>query len=315
MGDIREQNVSMILSEQQSTKFLKAFLLALLLLLPLKVAFSAVFPGREIGSIRSWYEAKVERLKPMPSPRIILAGGSATYFGLDAGVLSKKLGQSVMNFGLHAGMGALTNVELAIHQARPGDLIIWSPEYDTLLDHSLQNDLSVGVRLAIGDMSVFRPQTLLSALTVPTGLTAGFGIRRHGPYSVYAMSPTGDVGVDRPSLISADKLCFGSLDGPINTEIFKAVLKLAQEAEVKVLLRPVQYPDLPCNDHVVGFAEKVLAVGSKAGFQSISSVSNARTAASLYYDTTYHLTENGAREKADQLAPVLADFLERAEKG
>ncbi|MAA98154.1 MAG: hypothetical protein CMN86_07640 [Stappia sp.] len=294
------------------TPFLRAFLIALLVLLPVKLAFSAAFPGREIASIRSWYEAKRERLAALPRPRVVLAGGSATYFGLDAGWLSRTLDRPVMNFGLHAGMGAITNLRLAVDASAPGDTVVWSPEYDTLLERSLDTDLSSGLRLAIGDLSVIAPSTMLQVLTMPTGLTAGFGMRRHGPYSVSVMTAHGDVGIARPHQMTAEKLCFATTAESINEEILRQARTMAETARVRLILRPGQFPDLPCNDGVEKLAADMLAEAARLGIETIGNAASARVPVDWYYDTTYHLTEKGAEAQSERLAPLLEQALGRS---
>ena len=67
-------------------------------------------------------------LKNIPSPRIILVGGSNVSFGMDAELMQRTLGIPVINDGLHAGLGVAPLRELQDY-IRTGDVIIISLEY------------------------------------------------------------------------------------------------------------------------------------------------------------------------------------------
>jgi len=71
---------------------------------------------------------QLELLKGIPSPRIILVGGSNVSFGLDAELMQRRLGIPVINDGLHAGLGLAPLRELEGY-LRPGDVVILSLEY------------------------------------------------------------------------------------------------------------------------------------------------------------------------------------------
>jgi hypothetical protein len=76
------------------------------------------------GSLR-----QANLLETVPSPRIILIGGSNVSFGLDAELMQKTLGVPVINDGLHAGLGVVPLTELQEY-IRAGDVIIVSLEYN-----------------------------------------------------------------------------------------------------------------------------------------------------------------------------------------
>lgn len=79
---------------------------------------------------------QLDLLKTVPSPRIILVGGSNVSFGLDAELMQRQLGIPVINDGLHAGLGIVPLRELQEH-IRPGDVIIISLEYSMFSSESI----------------------------------------------------------------------------------------------------------------------------------------------------------------------------------
>ncbi len=72
---------------------------------------------------------KTERLDSIPSPRVILLGGSSVAMGFDSRELSDSLGVNVYNMGLHASIGIRYILDAVAEQLRPGDLLVIMPEY------------------------------------------------------------------------------------------------------------------------------------------------------------------------------------------
>jgi hypothetical protein len=102
---------------------LQACLLALLLLLE--------------GPPQTYLAASLDKsrlLAEAPSPRVLLVGGSNLAFGIESGVLKKGLDNrySPVNLGLHAGAGLGFELNQALAGIRSGDIVVLSPEYDTL---------------------------------------------------------------------------------------------------------------------------------------------------------------------------------------
>lgn len=81
---------------------------------------------------------QIELLERTDGPRIILVGGSNVAFGFDAALMQKELGITVINDGLHAGLGILPVRELQqyIHE---GDIIILSLEYSLFSSTEIMN--------------------------------------------------------------------------------------------------------------------------------------------------------------------------------
>ena len=80
----------------------------------------------------------LDLLQKVPSPRIILVGGSNVSFGIDAELMQKSLGIPVINDGLHAGLGIAPLRELKDYLRR-GDIVIISLEYNMFTDSDVMN--------------------------------------------------------------------------------------------------------------------------------------------------------------------------------
>jgi hypothetical protein len=73
--------------------------------------------------------ARLDRTAP---PRILLVGGSGMAFGVNSTALERATGRPVVNLAMHAGLGLDFLLAQAADAARPGDLLLLSPEYRLL---------------------------------------------------------------------------------------------------------------------------------------------------------------------------------------
>ncbi len=78
---------------------------------------------------------KANLLATVPSPRIIIFGGSNIAFGIDSQFMERELGIPVINDGLHVALGVAPLVEIKQY-IRPGDIIIISLEYYNFTDET-----------------------------------------------------------------------------------------------------------------------------------------------------------------------------------
>ena len=72
---------------------------------------------------------KVARLKSLPSPKIVLVGGSNLSMGLDCARIEKAFKRPVMNMGLHGGLGLGYMLAEVRPYIRSGDFVVLAPEY------------------------------------------------------------------------------------------------------------------------------------------------------------------------------------------
>lgn len=62
-------------------------------------------------------------------PRLLLVGGSGTAFSVDSQVLEDSLHRPVVNLAMHAGLGLTFMLRQVQTAARPGDVVLLTPEY------------------------------------------------------------------------------------------------------------------------------------------------------------------------------------------
>lgn len=116
---------------------MKTFLLKLAVFFGvIAVALGMVFAAytRKYPPEKSFYMASADkhaRLENLPAPRIIFIGGSSMAFGMDSGLVGKKLNLNPVNMGLNAAVG----LEFMLQEVEPflrrGDVVVVAPEYNT----------------------------------------------------------------------------------------------------------------------------------------------------------------------------------------
>ena len=87
--------------------------------------------------------AKEERLATLPSPKVVIIGGSNATFGMDSEMLEQALCMPVVNMTIHANLG----VEFMVNEVKthfgPGDLVLASFEYSAFREAVRDNEVHV----------------------------------------------------------------------------------------------------------------------------------------------------------------------------
>jgi len=75
---------------------------------------------------------KHKRLDSLPSPKIILIGGSNFAYGINSKMIEENTHYPVVNMGLHAGFGLMYTINEVKDNIRKGDIVVLSPVYQWL---------------------------------------------------------------------------------------------------------------------------------------------------------------------------------------
>ncbi len=121
---------------------LRAALSGLLVVPVLAVGY---FFGPHVARIDYFHavEAKHARLASLPSPKIIIIGGSNATFGLDSERLQRALCRPVVNMTLHAGLGFEFMCNELDGRIGEGDLIIATLEYSAFTHAVKDNETHI----------------------------------------------------------------------------------------------------------------------------------------------------------------------------
>lgn len=83
---------------------------------------------------------KVNRLANISSPKLIVIGGSNVSFGIDSQMMEDTLGMTVVNMGLHAGVGLRYMIDQVIPFVKEDDVVLLCPEHAQFGDMYHGND-------------------------------------------------------------------------------------------------------------------------------------------------------------------------------
>ena len=80
--------------------------------------------SQHLGNYQASLLDKVERLQSLDGPKIVLVGNSNLSFGMDSSQLEAAFGMSVVNMGLHGGLGNAFHEEMCRLGVSQGDIVI-----------------------------------------------------------------------------------------------------------------------------------------------------------------------------------------------
>lgn len=248
------------------------------------------------------------------SPRVLLVGGSNLVFGLSSAELERCLRRPVYNLGFSAELGIPFMARVAEACARPGDLVLFSPEYGVgsgggrafamLSLESPQSakllDLSLNDRIR---MAVFRAQITGGMMVekwllrqVPTSdVYRADGYDRYGDLVSHARKPTQDFDLHPPA----------EPDPPASQKAVAQMLATAQERGFTVLHLPPAYSERGYRQDSAAAHARFVWMAA-AGMQAVCSPEAMIFADSFFYDTPYHMLRSGAQSRAVRTAVFLS---------
>lgn len=81
--------------------------------------------NQHLGNYQAAILDKSARLRTLDSPKLVLLGNSNLAFGIDSKMLEDELGMPVVNMGLHGGLGSAFNENMIkLGDVREGDIVI-----------------------------------------------------------------------------------------------------------------------------------------------------------------------------------------------
>lgn len=83
-----------------------------------------VIGNQHLGNYQASLLDKVERLQSIEEPKIVLIGNSNVSFGMDSKQIEEAIGMPVVNMGLHAGMGNAFHENMVKYGVSKGDIVI-----------------------------------------------------------------------------------------------------------------------------------------------------------------------------------------------
>lgn len=293
--------------------------------------FWGISPQYENGYNASLLD-KVERLKSIEEPKIVLIGNSNVSFGFQSEMIEEKYGMPVVNMGLHGGLDNAFHEEMAKINVREGDVYVIC--HHTFSDDSKIDDIALAWITLENHWDLY---SLLNKEDIPSMLTGfpdymkkatvlwGLGLvnqeaaknynaESDACYSRDAFNKYGDNVYPREegSFTFKEQSLPEMNDNCINR--LNELNKYLEErgASMVVAGYPIGKGEYtPAEEDFVAF-QKVLA--NRLDCEVISDYRDYFFEYKYFYNSFLHLTDEGARMRTEQLNQDLEKVLETEEE-
>ena len=294
-------------------------------LVSLIVAFDLFVVGNQYThSYSAALGDKIERLQSITEPKIILVGNSNLSFGIDSAAIEQAMNMPVVNLGYHGGMGNAFHEEMAKLGIRQGDIVVvCHTEYDAdeiedavLLCSTLEKDTKLWQLLRPKDWKMFLkgyPRYCINAAI--RYFMNGDQPMADNSYARSAFNEYGDI-VVRPEVAEDARIFFeGALTVPVITaeemERMNSFNRYVREqgATMVVTFYAVAMGEYtPAEEEYLQFQSEL---AQKLDCEIISDIRDYFMPYAYFYDTVYHLTDEGTAIRTGQLIEDLQNWLQK----
>lgn len=269
---------------------------------------------------------KMNRLTSITSPKIVLIGNSNLAFGIKSELLENAFDMPVVNMGLHASLGNAFHEEMAKVNIQEGDIIIIAhtgfSDNDSIPDPviawlTVENhaDLWQLIRTKdIPDMFFAFPDYAKKALALWT-TKEGNKPLYDNPYDRTAFNEYGDIAFERPvTLLEKDFFVENHISAPkINqtcTERLNRLNSYVTDKGAILLVAGFPIPEGENTAPAEDFIQFQEQLSHELECPIISDYTDYFLDYKYFYDTTRHLTDEGAVLRTKQLILDLRRFID-----
>ena len=304
---------------------MKKFITRVFVFLLIMAVSASAFVGFKVKVIGNQYSGnyqasiidKVNRLNSINEPKIILVGNSNLAFGINSERIEKELSMPVVNLGLHGGMNNEFNEKVAMQNINEGDLVIVC--YTSYSDDGKITDPALAW-ITIEDNFDLWP--LISIQNYPNMLwhykeyfkdcfelwitKSGNKYESHS-YSRSAFNKYGDVVVrtpggyaERSTIFNATSLYIPDINDTCTNRLnrFNEYVE-SRGAKLAVASYPIAYGEFtPSKSDYEKFQNDL---ENALDFEVISDFTDYFIPYEYFYDTKYHLTDEGVDIRTEQL--------------
>ena len=318
-----------------SSRFVTVWLATLFMaggvLFPLGSLLFLTWSRGDIDWIDRQYECKSRCLEARPAsagPRIIIFGGSASVFGLDAELMEEKLGIQTINFATHAGLGLDFQISRIKRFAKKGDTALLCLEFEAYGDDSVPGQYLREYAFSFEKSFVFslKPRVMLSFLFLNSAddyaeaftrwneRLSGFSEQNisslREAYSLIKLSENGDFRGKAPQqtfdggppMAALSPYAKSSLKGAFQWCIKHGVHLIITWPNRVYFPPPVGQSQFPIYTDVTEFCKE-------NGVAVVGSLEESVYPREMFIDTVYHINEIGQRIRTDKLARRLRSHL------
>ena len=315
-------------------KYLVIFTLAILVGLTLHLTLFYVnlgIPNQAARNNNGWLQIKDTYAQSINSPKLVFISGSNTLFGVDTERLEHELSIPTVNYGVNAGL-LFYNLHRALPHLHSGDTVILPLEYSFYTYKCIPVETGYAQYITGYDISTFKALPLsikisiISQLTTRELLKAAYHQLKPPPvdnnngYDSKYLNANGDM----TNNLVAKKTSANVLKGKLNDTVFKNAPVTADAQE-----ELTSFIDYCHTNNITVYAawpnclwkEKEFTGKDLDGIHAIEKFYHDHNVeilgnytdclydAELFYDSEYHLNEEGKRIHTDYLINLLKDKL------
>ncbi len=266
---------------------------------------------------------KQKLLNETPSPRIVLVGGSNLALGIESEQFKEKLNLNPINLGLHADLGYEYMIKSTIPGIKENDIIILIPEYEYILEKDFRTkELLMAYTIESESFCFYNYYERLNIASLSFFGQIQRNIRqRYNGYDAYPIDTIynregfnsfGDLvnyySFQKNKKPLFDKICFFTVK---QKQYFEFNDLLISEAKMRNATVYITYPCLPksvyCKKSVDSYKE---AITEKYESIIIGTPEDFIFDDSLFFDSRYHMTEEGKKTRTAKLSELIITALQ-----
>lgn len=275
--------------------------------------------------VRDFMVKKFEIAESIPSPKIVFTGGSATLFGIRTAVVEAELGVPCMNAGVNAGLQLDYILHYTKSMVRPGDVVISALEYEQFLYQGEADEIKMHYVMTY-DMDYFHslpfferasmllgfnPRMMFRSIKERRRFTPGEGPM--GPWNVKALNERGDHILNNGCLTERLKetgpfaIQVGDFKETQGLKIVEDFYKWCQANGVKFYLTYANtlFFDAYNSERYQAYLGNLQEYFKAKGIPTIGKPQDFFYDRPLFFDTVYHLNEEGAKIRTAELIQLL----------
>ena len=306
--------------------------IVLIIIMPIVLLFGYAFsvPAQYSNTFVGALDEKFDRLTSIEEPKIVVVGGSSVAFGLESEIVEKYTDMPVVNFGLYAALGTKVMLDLSKAGIGEGDIVVLAPELDAQT-MSMYFSSETTLQATDDNPSMLRyvaPEHYFSLISSLYGhVSQKLEYQRDGapdPSGVYNsknFNEYGDLDYDRPENIMAlhyDPNTVITLDETILDDEFIDYINdyidycENRGATVYFSYCPMNYMALAKGTTDESIAEFENLIKSKIDCEFISYIEDYILAPGYFYDTNFHLNNDGSVYRSIRLTEDLLLAMNKA---
>lgn len=267
---------------------------------------------------------KIAYLKSVHTPKIILVGNSNVAFGFDSKLIEDRIGMPVVNLGMHGGLGNTFHENMAKFNIDEGDIVILChTSYDddgtigdtilawTLIENHYELYKLIDKKDVVNMVKAF-PSYLSKSINLWSNMEGNSAVAGSA-YQRNAFNQYGDVSFNRPQ--NADNLDFTNkiVVPGLGNECIKNINSLNKYVlDKKATLLIAGYPIANCEytpDEKL-YEDFQESLEQRVDCTIISDFTDYFFGPEYFFDTVYHLTNDGAQKRSELLVEDLERYFE-----